>query len=268
VDSRYLDGSKNSLTTSEAVTEGHAVPVVSVTVGDNLVEFFDYDPDVLVTERGLAGQAPVLKAAEQATNAKREPGHLRELFAALRPDLPVPTVLLGLDQRSVLNARSSPPPNPSGEADPASGSGFDPGPPKPAPQSIGPGVHPQSPQGCSNGCCDPDWLPSICDHGNANGWWLGNPANDLWIWFYWNAGYSWANSGRVPWGMDGTVCSASGTSTWWWSKHSGTWSVPQATFLHTSWYCNAGVCTSTGSSSVNTQANQHLHMHCGSFSLW
>lgn len=260
VDQQYVAGSETLSVVPAG--EDHPPAIASIAVGeDSTVEFYDYGDRALTIERGVAGGAPpVLRGALE--DLAREPGRLVDLFTALRPDLPVPDKLRELDQR----LQSAQPPSPSANPPqmPSIEGGFDPQPegPMPQPLSAGPGVTPQSPQGCNNGCCDPDWLPTICENGGQNGWDINQP-HWIWNWYVWNWGYGTAISGDPIHQWGGTVCSASGTSTWSASTHAD-WLIEQAHFIRYNWTCNFA-CTSTAHSQVNSSSNQHLHMHCGWF---
>jgi len=267
VDSKFVEGAPSGEQTPAVVTQGMPDPIVSIEVGHHqIIRFYDYTDEVLITEEGEAGQDPILLPAKRSTNPKNAPGHFAELFAALRPDLPIPEALVALDDRAAMAKQGEAPaplPKPNPGTDGARGEKA-PLPPGVTAQSFnGPGVQPQSPQGCNNGCCDPDWTPSLCYGRTYTGW----SDDDNWNWYQFNYNWSVTTSGGAIESTWANVCSAIGTSTWWFSKHSGSISVAQAHYVSTSWGCVSWFsCSSAASSEVNSSSDPHLHLHCGVYS--
>jgi hypothetical protein len=236
--------------TGEAVAPAaHPDPVASITVGNGkTVEFFDLGAGgVLVMESGKAEGDAVLQRTpgiQEMLDANR----FADVFAALRPDLPVPDSLRELAAR----------PRPQGAGSLAvapsvarSGGG--------APleevtaEETGRVARPMT-DNCGNGCCNYSWLTSnIC------------PTDD--DWFYMDYGWSWHNAGGAQhWGS--TACAARGQSQLTVTvqandgQHGGSWSVPQGNYNHAYWnggFLNYASITST----VNSSSNQHDHTYCG-----
>ena len=252
---------------------GELVPTVSIALQNgNTVDIYNFHKAALVLERGEAYTAPRVPALAGSMRADR----LVELFHSLRPDLPVPAGLVDL-QRELTTARG---PAPTQEAarkltaeaqalsqaalvapGGVSGGG------QVAHTRDGIGVQTNSLIGCNNGCCDTDWTRNtLCSDYTAKFGWD-------YTWYLFNYGWSYANSSS-NWYYGGTMCSATGTSTFRVSVgdgDGGTWSVLQQHYLL--WWWAAGTDywgnfnMEPVSSSVNSSTDSHLHMYCGGFSF-
>lgn len=246
-------------------TEGDELPsaVASIQLsGGGSVDFYDLKIGALVVGRGNADtSASAVLDAKKIVAAHHGADHLTDAFAALNSGLPVPAELTALQDRLTHD--------PSGKLAPSE---------RAIPIAAGEHAGPQieddgvlgavggallpaaTPVGCSNGCCDSDWLHSICTSGYD------------WSYFEFNRGWSTADTGTPARWSDMLVCSASGTSNWVYgfSDTCGGvqyhWTVAEATF---SWqdYNEGTFCYGGHSwSNVNTKAAQHLHTNCGAAS--
>ena len=246
-------------------------PIASaVAPNGNVVEFYEGEDGVLVSETGVAGSNPVFDPLG------KRPDRLLEAWRSVAPKDPFPQALAQLEkrmkaihklaiERSKSSAHKDPLPPPpvlfkSGpESKPAS---------KPAGGLLMPGSSmPKSGmttmgmlEGCDNGCCDREWLATFdqCSGSSAD-----------FNWFLFNYGYTWANSEDI-WIYKGLVCSANGTS--WWNLKIGdtrwTWDVAHG-YYRTWWWKSGwsiwcgGNCGKDMTSTVNSPTAQQLHTYCG-----
>jgi hypothetical protein len=242
-------------------------PVASaVAPNGNVVEFYDGEDGVLVSETGVAGSSRVFDP--QGKSADR----LLDAWRSVAPKDPFPQALAQLEKRmkaihKLATERSRnpahkdalPPPPALFQSRPES---------KPfggtlMPESSTPksGMVTNALEGCDNGCCDREWLGTFdeCQDGAAD-----------YNWFLFNYGWTWSNSPDI-WIYKALVCSANGTSKWnvkigdkRWS-----WDVPHGHYR--TWWWKAGSnpilcggwCGKDMTSSVNTTSAQQLHTYCG-----
>jgi hypothetical protein len=231
----------------------HPDPIATLHLAnDHLVEVYDFGNRALVMENAKAETGPVLPEYRDLIKS----GHVAELFAKLRPDLPVPLALREAEVRFVDSAASATsssvaqvlvPEAPTPTLETSGGRG-------------GPGKF--QPLDCGSNCCNDSWLRgTMCsfDLPQQHHWFLEN--------------YGWSNQWSInPRHWDGSVCAATGTSTWnlflngvgqqYW-----TWYVAQGNYQDR-WWSTCGNCgpITDEQTEVNTQANQALHTYCGS--IW
>jgi hypothetical protein len=225
-------------------------PVAALTLASgNVVEFYGFKDRALVTERGEAYTSPGLKFDS------RERLSLLDIWGRLSPTVQAPQALHDLQKRL---GTASPPDSPGTGTMSGAGEALD-------EQPIGEQEEGllAAPQGCSNGCCDRDWLPYICWNVNAWTQYSQPPANS---WYYVN--YFWSHQGvsNVFLAHD-LVCGATGTSAWHINVDGDDyyWSVNEATYRVFHWW-NSGWTWGSGENFnawVNTPATSKLHAHCG-----
>jgi hypothetical protein len=232
----------------------------------NVVEIYDFDDRVLVSEVGRAYVAPMGPEATALANKNR----LVDLFTTLRPDIPVPPALVQLQSR--LSVDDSPidtvrvqsvASQPMQVTTAGVASGAVTGAPAAAASSMngkdsaGGGYGVQSDNACSNGCCDDTWLKNnICSGLSGYNY----------SWYLFDYGWSYENSGSIS-DFYGAACAGIGTSLYTVSIQDGSggsWSVPEGTYRTFGWHkCLFGCFNDWEHSTVNSQADQHLHTYCG-----
>jgi hypothetical protein len=239
-------------TISNDLTADTLTFVASLTAPNgNVVEFYDSGTAALVTETGKAGVRPVLTPYGDAIRQSR----LSEVFSSLRPDLKVPAALETLEGRLHAVPNGSPPQRSvTPPHDVARG-----GTPASSPTDDPGVVRSAVLQGCTNGCCDPDWTRNdVCNVTGAN-----------YTWYLFNSGWSTEDSSAI-YTYTGTVCAAIGTSNF--TVHTGdgsggSFSVTEATYRNWWWAESTwdhfwGV-TYSEHSAVNSPSDTHLHTFCG-----
>ena len=249
-------------TTESAVPDDMPAPVASLHLSNgNDVHFYDFGVGALVTETGQAYTTPALDETDIPAS------ELVNVWNRLAPQEPAPKALIALRDRlteaSVGDGASQPPVSlkvDHGTAADQSGSATEgaTADENASPRPIKGALRIQ--RGCSNGCCDQEWLSTLstCFY---TGW--------DYRWSLYNGGYSWANTNNI-WHMRGLVCSASGTSSWVIGVGGKAYGiqVAEATYYNWSWTASssiwcAGYCASDMTSTVNSASNQHLHAYCG-----
>lgn len=235
-----------------ASEDDHPPPAATIaTQNGTTVEVYNFHSAVLVLERGEAYTTPTMPAIADAVKANR----LDRVYAILRPNTPVPAELLAVQEEVAQNSATAvseavdakivTQPD-AGATAPSWGGG-----------KIGAtkgAVTAATLIGCSNGCCDPDWtLNTLCSYISQGDY----------SWYGFDYGYTWANGGGIDL-FKGTACSAVGTSTF--QVHisdgsGGTWSVAEAHYL--TWGWGGSFFARSYASTVNSQANEHLHTYCG-----
>ena len=225
----------------------HRAPITSLTLsGGNVIDFYDYERGVLITESGLAYSPPRLDARG------KHPQDLSAIWTSLNATVPVPQALSDLQARHSAAAPQSPIQSQVPRSNPVVGGG-----------GLS-GVHTDSPVGCNNGCCDWTWLSTfhVCQPIGSYSW-----RNFNWGWGYVNQGSDIVDDATE------LLCSATGTSRLTISvgdnggSGAGSWDVPEANYLVAQWvddwYIIYGNDPEWVDSSVNTQSNPHLHTWCG-----
>jgi hypothetical protein len=236
IDSNAIPAVSEKLVATADSSAKSPVPIASLTLKNgNVVEFYDFGSSALISESGAAYSAPMLSFREQKND-------LVLIWESLAPQTPVPAALTSLQTRlASLPQRASVSAGTLG--------------PKLVPNVGGlPSVVPDSPVGCSNGCCDYQWLSTFEE---CRGTYLD------FKWFLYNYGYTWANYNAIIF-YEGLVCSAQGTSTWTVNigGNGGVWGVPEATWRSWGWM-SPDLTVKNLRSTVNTSANMHLHTYCG-----
>jgi hypothetical protein len=226
------------------------------------VHFYDLKIGAMIIGRGNAdSSAAAVLNAKKIVNAHHGADHLTDAFAALNPGLPVPAELTALQDRLTQDSLSKIPPleraipvaagehlGPQNEDDGVLG-------------GVGGTLLPAATQvGCANGCCDADWLHTICASGFD------------WSYFDFNIGSARVDTGTPARWSEMLVCSASGTTTWVYGRSDTCggvqyhWTVSEATF---SWddYNEGTFCYGGHSwSNTNVGTTAHLHTSCGAVS--
>ena len=269
--------------TSSLQLDDHPDPALSVTLTNgNVLEFYDLSSGVLVSEAGSATNPPLTSVPSM--RALIESNDLITLFNTVRPELPIPAVLIRLQDKlaAAALASQSVPGELSTESQslPSTGSGAATGTPSVAASAPGKGfgggadaggtssshsgggrssgLQPFDEQGCSNGCCDPTWLQAnICQPINGADY----------SWYLFNYGWSFENSTSIHF-WTGYACAAVGTSTYTVSDSDGgggTWSVGEGTYrwFHHDTICEFLQCAFNITGSVNSSSDPHLHTFCG-----
>lgn len=175
-------------------------PVYAMDVGHGqTVEFYDLDGFSLVAE---SGPANVSRLALDGLDAAMVPGRPADLFRVLRPDAPVPKVLVDLQDRSERRLAAGGPRAVSTVTRKITGAELPADATSKATEDVT-GTSSQAQDGCNNGCCDREWLKTVgCG-------WTGYD----WSWWQFNYGWSYVNASGL-WYYRDNVCSASGTSHW------------------------------------------------------
>lgn len=249
--------SSQSSQSSDIVVSPTPIATLALSNG-NTLEFYDFGDTALVSEVGRAYTAPAFNPGRP-----QSADQLTKVWRSLAREQPVPAALVELQDRLTNlqpDARGGASPSPAQHALSQLARGSTGGAPR-SEGADGPAVVPSSPVGCNNGCCDYQWLSTFsqCQGSSFD-----------YSWFSYNYGWSTASATLIGY-YDGLVCSAKGTSTYSVSIEGmgGTWSVAQATY-RTYWWFAGTTCNpfchydkKTMSSTVNTQASQHLHTYCG-----
>jgi hypothetical protein len=238
--------------TAEPVEEHPAAALSFNLDNGNTIELFDIKGNVLVSETGPAGQNPALRAAKAAAG-----GSLVSLFHILKPNAEMPQMLADLD------ARMAQAPALTDDAEPVEEDSRAGAPIVSTATTIDDGVQREQSavlQGCSNGCCDPDWtLNYLC-----------NTVADIdnrvvsYSWYDFDWGWSQVKLNSRTYSYDGIACSAVGTSQYTVSISGGgggSWSVAEGYWREFDWWIRHD--TRSITAGVNSSGNQHLHMFCG-----
>jgi hypothetical protein len=224
-------------------------PVAALTLKNgNTVEFYDFGAAGLVMESGAAYTKPVVTG-----NQRISPEELVPTWNKIADGAPVPAALQQLQER-LMHQSGTPNSEASKELAPSKGAVRL----SESPEAQSPQISARSLDGCTNGCCDYDWLSTFSQCQNPEDY----------SWFLFNYGTTWENSGDDVQAYVGMVCSASGTSTFHVAIGSagGNWTVPEATWRSFSWsaYCPWWGCyDDPARTSVNSTTDMHLHTYCG-----
>lgn len=246
--------------TNPADMDPTPIPVAEIDLPNgSTIEFYDFGSAVLISEYGKAGATPSIHSAAPSPNLGKQASArdgLSSEWTRLAPNRPVPQALLDIDARF---AKAAALPGSSGRTNAAGlspitreASGI-----KMGPQSlVSPALGKTAavPTGCSNGCCDYQWLSSL-NACSAN--------HFTYQWFLFNYGYTWANIDDVDL-YQGLACAATGTSQFnvrMGDGKGGTWAVAEGTYRTYSWY--KGWFDENLRSSVNSSTRQALHTYCG-----
>jgi hypothetical protein len=246
-DTTLTDRTEEEPPTTEApVEETHPAPAVTVTLeSGQIVEFYDYPDGVLIMERGKATPStrPVLPQLAPLDD-------LVDIWSTLRPDLPVPSRLLELQDKVATTDRPARRTAHEAQSRPA------------GPTSGGErGIMPAN--ACMNICCDGNWLQNnLCAPGNTQG---------NYSWYFLDYGSSYANTPQTYY-VWGAACAGRGISSFsvtTGTGSGGTWSVEPGYYTWYQWKagcyflnCPARTWINT---SVNSPSSQHLHSYCGVF---
>ena len=229
-------------------------PVASVSLPNgNILEFHDFQSNLMLMETGKAGNAPFLdgtRPTEALAKAGAGPDErLSEIWKLAAPGSPMPQILKEIEARfknlpspGMSRERSTPQSGIYGES------------------SLGSTGQPLSkaaaPDGCNNGCCDYEWLATL------------NACRKFWEFNWFNFNYNWSkvtSTSIDSW--SGMVCAANGSSIWKVSISSGNggnWTVPQGHYKTYKWYKETWDKDAT--STVNSSASPALHTFCGNVS--
>jgi hypothetical protein len=238
-------------------------PIASTTLPQgNIVEFFEFDSGVLVSERGKAYAEHTL---DRIPGAQRT--DLIEIWKAIAPNEPLPAALLDAQHRLAQKSRNGPQEDTAPHVQLRSGPVMDPNSEAPTQNGWTDGAELAGvlgPIGCNNGCCDPSWLLTFsqCHTGQ-------------WNWFLFNYWWSTADTVSKVYMADAMACAAIGWSRYRVDVHgSGThyWWVPEAHFQTFFWlagtyFCFPGIMCydkKVVRAHVNIDSAWNLHTQCGS----
>ena len=234
-------------TAQSAVTanEKRIVPSAKLTRNDgHIIEFYDFGNGVMVGEEGLAGSSPVLPDSADTD--------LVELWNQLVTNgEPAPEAIFNLEaKRQQLLRRSGRTASKAITQREATSNEF-------GGTSLSSDATTSAArvlQGCNNGCCDYDWLSTK---------FLGCMGLGDLQWFLFNYGSTYANANDAA-HFTGTVCAATGTSTWTFRMDEQfTRSIAEGHYYSYRYTTDAWFDNPDVRSSVNTAQNPHLHSYCG-----
>lgn len=235
-------------TASEGGDGDLTTPVATLTLGTGQkLEFFDAGKGALVSESGPAGLAPVWNRP-----GRIEVRQLLDIWGAASPaGLPAPGALRNLQARLMRQEALRPAvSNLTASNLAATETPFD-----ESPVGLPDGTF-AAPQGCSNGCCDFDWLSTFLECQGAG--------RADFSWFHFKAGTSFGK-GDDAFHFRAMACAAQGDSTWRvhiQSGGGGTWTIPEGHYRTIG--ATGGLFDDPNVGSyVNQNLPPHMHSHCG-----